>query len=68
MGKSEPTEIGIIADPKVGLGQLCEALEGALPGSAREAAQGRASSIASEKAQAQAGWERGLRDRWDARP
>ncbi len=68
IGKSEPTEIGIIADPRVGLGQLCDAVEGALSGSAREAAQGRAASIASEKAQAQAGWDRDLRDRWDARP
>ena len=68
VGKSEPTEIGIIADPRVGLGQLCDAVEGALSGSAREAAQGRASSIASEKAQTQASWDRGLRDRWDARP
>ena len=68
VGKSEPTEIGIIADPKVGLGQLHEEVERVLSGSAREAAQGRAASLASEKARARAEWDRGLGERWDARP
>ena len=68
VGKSEPTEIGIIADPKVGLGQLCDAVDGTLSGSAREAAKGRAATLASEKAAMKAAWDRDLKQRWDARP
>ena len=68
VGKSEPTEIGIIADPKVGLGQLCDAVEGTLSGSEREAAKGRAASLASEKAAMKAQWDRDLKEDWDARP
>ena len=68
VGKSEPTEIGIIADPKVGLGQLCDAVEGSLSGSAREAAKGRAAPLASEKAAMKAQWDRELKRGWNARP
>ena len=68
VGKSEPTEVGIIADPKTGLAQLADAVDGVLPGSAREAARGRASSLAAEKAAVKAQWERDLREGWDARP
>lgn len=68
VGKSEPTEIGIIADPKVGLGQLCDAVEGTLSGSEREASKGRIASLASEKAAIKAQWDRDLKERWDARP
>ena len=42
VGKSEPTEVGIIADPKVALGQLWDAVEDTMSGSVREAAKGRA--------------------------
>jgi thiamine pyrophosphate-dependent acetolactate synthase large subunit-like protein len=31
VGKSEPTDIGIVADMKLALGQLADALESALP-------------------------------------
>ena len=44
VGKSEPTDVGIIADPRVALAELAEALESAMSGSAREAARGRAVS------------------------
>ena len=68
VGKSEPTEVGIIADPKVALGQLCHAVEDTMSGSAREAAKGRAASLASEKAATRNQWERDLKERWDGRP
>ena len=68
VGKSEPTDVGIIAHPKVALSQLCDAVEGTISGSAREAAKGRGASLASEKSAAKAQWERNLKERWDARP
>ena len=68
VGKSEPTDVGIIAHPKVGLGQLCQAVESVMTGSAREAAKGRAASLASERSAAKVRWQNGLKERWDARP
>ena len=68
VGKSEPTEVGIIADPKVALGQLGDALESTMSGSFREAAKGRAASLASEKAAIKEKWDRDLKDRWGQRP
>ena len=68
VGKSEPTEVGIIADPKVALVQLRDAAEGAMSGFAREAAKGRVASLASEKSAIKARWEHDLKERWDTRP
>ena len=68
VGKSEPTDVGIIAHPKVALGQLCQAVEGVMSGSAKEAAIGRAASLAAEKSTANARWQHSLNERWDARP
>ena len=68
VGKSEPTDVGIIADPKVGLHQLGDAVESAISGSFREAAKGRAALLATEKAATMERWDRDLKLRWDARP
>ena len=68
VGKSEPTEVGIVADPKVALGELADALESGMSGSAKEAAKGRAVSAAEEKASQKAAWQKRLKDRWDQRP
>lgn len=68
VGKSEPTDVGIIADPKVALGQIRDALEDAMTGSAKEAAKERAVSLAAEKAARKARWERDLKERWNTRP
>ena len=68
VGKSEPTDVGIIADPKVALAELAETLESGMSGSAREAAKGRAASLAEEKAGLKAAWERRLAERWDRKP
>ena len=68
VGKSQPTEVGIIADPKVGLAELAEALEGSMSGSLKEAAKGRAVTLAAEKHAAGAAWEQRVRERWDHRP
>ena len=68
IGKSQPTDVGIIGDPKVALGELAEALDEGMSGSAKEAAKGRAVALASEKGAARATWESRLRERWDHRP
>ncbi|MCH8207349.1 MAG: thiamine pyrophosphate-binding protein [Chloroflexi bacterium] len=68
VGKSEPTDVGIIADPKVALAELAEALESSMSGSAREAAKGRATSLADEKLAMKRAWEKRLKERWDQAP
>ena len=68
VGKSEPTDVGIIANPKVALTQLGDAVDDALSGAAREAAKGRAASLSAERAASKAQWERDLKASWDARP
>ncbi len=68
VGKSQPTEVGVIADPKVALHELAEALETGMSGSAKEAAKGRAAVLASQKAAAREAWGRQVKDRWDHRP
>ena len=68
IGKSEPTDIGIIADPKVGLAHLAQALDSDLTGAHREAAKGRAANLAEAKAAQRAATEARLADRWDLSP
>jgi benzoylformate decarboxylase len=50
IGKSEPTDIGILASPGKALGQLAEALATGLNGSQAEAAAGRSREAAGESA------------------
>ena len=68
VGKSEPTDVGIIADPRVGLARLAEAIDAGMSGSAREAAKGRAESIAAQTAAARDAWEARVRERWHGTP
>ena len=68
VGKSEPTDVAVLADPKVALGELYEALESGMSGSAKEAAKGRAVSLAEEKAAQGEAWQARLKARWDADP
>ena len=68
VGKSQPTEVGAIGDPKVALSALAEALETGMSGSAREAARGRAADLASEKAAARQAWDKRIGQRWGNRP
>ena len=65
IGKSEPTEVGIMADPKVALAELAVALESAMSGSVQETAKGRAASVAQEKAAQKQVWQRRVQDRWN---
>lgn len=68
IGKSEPTDIGIIADPKAGLAHLAEALDSELTGAHREAAKGRAANLSETKAAQSAATEERLKERWDLSP
>ena len=68
VGQTEPTDVGIAADPRAALGELADALEASMSGSAREAAKARATEAAAEK---QAAFDRGearLKARWDGSP
>ena len=68
IGKSEPTDIGIISDPKAGLAHLADALDSDLTGAHSEAAKGRAANLSEEKAAQRAATEARLKDRWDLSP
>ena len=68
VGKSEPTDIGIIADPKIGLVHLAEAIESDMSGSDREAAKGRAAAIGELSAAQRAVAQQRLEERWDMSP
>ena len=68
VGRTQPTEVGIIADPKVALAQLAEALDAGMTGSESEAAIGRGEALAAEKAAAREAWAQRVRQRWDHRP
>lgn len=68
IGKSEPTDIGIHADPQVALAHLTDALELAMSGSAKEAAKGSAAAAADAKAAQNAAWQARLKERWDISP
>ncbi len=68
IGKSEPTHVGIAADPKVALAQLADALKSEMTGAHREAARGRASDLAERSAARRDSQSRRLRDQWDASP
>ena len=68
VGRTQPTEVGIIADPKVGMDQLADAVDATMTGSAREAAKGRSAVLAEEKAAARAAYQQHVKDRWDGSP
>ena len=68
IGKSEPTDIGILADPKVAMAELAEAIDADMSGSAKEAAKGRAVSASEAKAAKNTAWQRSVKDRWDLSP
>ena len=68
IGKSEPTDIGILADPKVAMAELAEAIDVDMSGSAKEAAKGRAVSASEATAAKNAAWQQRVKDRWDLSP
>ena len=67
VGRTQPTDVGLIADPKVALAGLADALEASMSGSAQEA-KGRSVSLAEEKSTRKAAWQRRLKEGWSRRP
>lgn len=68
IGRSEPTNIGMHADPNMALARLNDALQSAMTGAQQEAAKGRAATLAEAKAGQRAAWQARLRERWDGSP
>ena len=68
VGRAQPTEVGIVADPRMALADLAEGLEAGMSGSAREEARGRQVTLAAEKKARSDAWDRRVRDRWGASP
>ena len=68
VGKSEPTDLGIIADPKSALLDIYDAAVQNMSGMARETARSRAESVAQQREDRIAAWETRLKERWDLRP
>ncbi len=67
INRSQPTDLGILCDPRAGLEALAEALDAAFDSKRRVAASERAGRIASETAAKRAATQAALRD-WSSRP
>ena len=68
IGRTEPTHVGIIADARTALAALAQELELRMSGAAKEAAKGRATSVAEEKVEQAAAWQARLGARHDISP
>ncbi|MDA0352923.1 MAG: thiamine pyrophosphate-binding protein [Chloroflexi bacterium] len=68
VGRSEPTDVGIVAGPKAGMADLSTALEARLGGEAREAATIRAATVAAQKEAQRQAWRARLEARRDLSP
>ena len=68
VGRSEPTDVGIIAGPKAGMADLAAELEARLDGEGREAAALRAAAIAEQKEAKRQTWNDRLEARRDLSP
>ena len=68
VGKSEPTDLGIIADPKSALVDIYDATMQNMSGTTQEAARIRGESVAQQKGDRIAAWEGRLKERWDLSP
>ncbi len=66
--KSYPTEVGIFADPKAGLADLAESLDGNMSGGQREAAATRAASLGAARQRDNERYQERIRQSWDNRP
>ena len=68
IGKSEPTDIGILASPRLALGALADLLEGSLSGAARDAAGSRKGQIAIERDEERSRYAESVKKVWDSHP
>ena len=68
IGKSQPTDVGIVADPKVALTEITEALSTEMSGSAKEAAKGRIEILSQEKREERSKWGEVMCSKWNNNP
>ncbi len=68
VGKFEPTDVGIVANPRAAAADLADHLETRLGGEAREAAAIRAVAISEQHAAQREAFRQRARDRWDLSP
>ncbi len=68
IGRTEPTDVGVVADPRTAMTALADALELRMSGAAKEAAKGRAASVAEEKKAQDAAWQSRLDARREVSP
>ena len=68
IGKTEPTDVALFGDPRLGLELLTEVLEEVMDPKARDRALARRAAWQEHTSQARAAWSRRLGERWDARP
>ena len=68
INRSQPTDLGILCDPRAGLEALAEALDAAFDPKRREAASERAARIGAETATKRAATQAALRDCRSSRP
>ena len=68
VGKTEPTDVALLGDPRAGLEQLEPAVSDLMTAAMQDAARIRRLDLAHRQAGAQAAWERRLKEGWDTRP
>jgi benzoylformate decarboxylase len=68
IGKSEPTDIGLLADPRLALGALADLIERAQPQESRDAAANRATQLGLEKEEGRTKYAESAKETWDNRP
>ena len=68
VGHSEPTRVGIIADPRSALENLHDAVQQRMSGAQRESARQRAKDLSGRKSALKDRWDIRLKETWNNRP
>ena len=68
VGRSEPTDVGILANPKLALPALASAVDGMLSDAQRESLDDRRSAVAEARAAERAAFEAAAMEKWDHSP
>lgn len=68
IGKTEPTDVALLGDPRAGLELLAEAVDELMEAKARERVSDRRTAWHERNSQARSSWNQRLSERWNARP
>lgn len=68
IGKIQPTDVGMISDPKVSLREIVEALDAEMTALSKEAAKGRVVKLSAEKELATESWNQLVKSKWNTNP